>query len=676
MKGKHLLAVLALAFSYSVWADAPVFKPLADFNNLFTGDKVVITMAYHGIVYGLNAEVAFDGNSPSSKNPASDTLTLNSDGALENPYATYIFTAVPNGDGWEFVHETTQLYLNKSGNAVRVGSPGATAGKVWKLHPTHQYLYSVIPNSTDTLYLGVYHSGEGTDGHCKKFTHYPYSTAPNSGWKKLINDEEFALYVNSPTSDPTKPKYNINVAAVEGGSLSVPFPKAGEGAVIPVEVTPAKGFDYVEGSLCIKYNDGAYDRTVYAMDGQFVMPNFPVSVTAEFEGRGPIATIDFANDGNLWSLPDASVSGSNTYTYNALSIGVSGSGYYWKELSTESYLLIGQKDAKISLPVFGADEIVRIEVTGQKDASAQTEMNILVGGNPVSTKTVGSQETNIYLIAASAREKGTQYDLSILNNYNARITYIDIYAAVPDAPEAPVADLAEGLYTTAQMVNLSCVTDGAEIHYTIDGSRPTELSPVYNSPIELSASLVIRAIAIKNGIKSEQLHASYVIANVEHDGSATNPYTIADVKLLNSPGWKAWVHGFIIDGFEPNITIRDLSPDSETAIAIADASDETDKSKMVFVELTSASVRKALNIKSHPENKSREVWIYGVLSNYGGKPGLSKASKYAFTTPTAFEEMPVTDNPSPVTATKFIRNGQLYIIKDGNCYNAQGLRTY
>ena len=667
---KLLLAALVSALSCFVWADSPVFKKLADFNNLFTGDKVVITMAYNGIVYGLNAEVSFDGNSPSSKNPASDTLTL-TDGALENPYATYIFTAVPSGDGWEFVHENAQLYLNKSGNAVRVGSPGSGAGKVWKLHPTYKYLYSVI-NSTDTLYLGVYHS-EGAQDHCKKFTQYGIT---NSGLSSRINDEEFALYVNSPTGDPTKPKHNINVAAVEGGSLSVPYPKAGEGAVIPVEITPAKGFDYVEGSLCIKYNDGAYDHTVYAMDGQFVMPNFPVAVTAEFEGRGPIATIDFANDGNLWVLPDASTSASNTYSYNGLSIGVSGSGYYWKEQMTESYLLLGQKNAKISLPVFDADEIVRIEVTGQKDASAQTEMNILVGANPVSTKTVGSQETNVYLIAADAREKGTQYDLTILNNYNARITYIDIYAAVPDAPEAPVADLAEGLYTTAQMVNLSCVTDGAEIYYTTDGSRPTELSTPYGGPIELSTSLVIRAIAIKNGIKSEQLHASYVIANVEHDGSATNPYTIADVQLLNSPGWKAWVHGYIIDGFEPNITIRDLSSDSETAIAIADAADETDKTKMVFVELTSAPVRKALNIKSNPDNKGKEVWIYGVLANYGGQPGLSKASKYAFTTPTAIEEVPVTDNPSPVTATKLIRNGQLYIIKDGNCYNAQGLRTY
>ena len=39
------------------------------------------------------------------------------------------------------------------------------------------------------------------------------------------------------------------------------------------------------------------------------------------------------------------------------------------------------------------------------------------------------------------------------------------------------------------------------------------------------------------------MRAAYVIADVEHDGSQLNPYSIADVQKLNSPGWKAWSDG-------------------------------------------------------------------------------------------------------------------------------------
>ncbi len=47
---------------------------------------------------------------------------------------------------------------------------------------------------------------------------------------------------------------------------------------------------------------------------------------------------------------------------------------------------------------------------------------------------------------------------------------------------------------------MSCRTEGASIHYTLDGSEPTEASPEYREPFSLTQSARIRARAFKEGM--------------------------------------------------------------------------------------------------------------------------------------------------------------------------------
>ena len=96
-------------------------------------------------------------------------------------------------------------------------------------------------------------------------------------------------------------------------------------------------------------------------------------------------------------------------------------------------------------------------------------------------------------------------DMRVVNSsfYNI-ITYIDTYAyqkaEVVIAPssgeyfqacvsislvEAPKPDIEPGIYTTTKQVQLSCETEGATIHYTLDGSEPSVNSPVYAGPITI-----------------------------------------------------------------------------------------------------------------------------------------------------------------------------------------------
>ena len=66
-------------------------------------------------------------------------------------------------------------------------------------------------------------------------------------------------------------------------------------------------------------------------------------------------------------------------------------------------------------------------------------------------------------------------------------------------PPAIQGDLV--LFEKDAEVALSCRTAGAVIRYTLDGTEPTEASPLYEGPFRVDASCVIRARAFRDGLQ-------------------------------------------------------------------------------------------------------------------------------------------------------------------------------
>ncbi len=56
------------------------------------------------------------------------------------------------------------------------------------------------------------------------------------------------------------------------------------------------------------------------------------------------------------------------------------------------------------------------------------------------------------------------------------------------------------LFPESAEVRMFSRTDGASIHYTLDGSEPTEASPLYTQPFQVSQSCVLKATAFKEGL--------------------------------------------------------------------------------------------------------------------------------------------------------------------------------
>lgn len=71
--------------------------------------------------------------------------------------------------------------------------------------------------------------------------------------------------------------------------------------------------------------------------------------------------------------------------------------------------------------------------------------------------------------------------------------------------KTPVIALSGGTYTSDQETSVTCATEGSEIHYTIDGSTPSNSSMAYSSVIPLTRNAKLRVVASKEGLEDSEI---------------------------------------------------------------------------------------------------------------------------------------------------------------------------
>jgi hypothetical protein len=91
-------------------------------------------------------------------------------------------------------------------------------------------------------------------------------------------------------------------------------------------------------------------------------------------------------------------------------------------------------------------------------------------------------------------------------------SWTNMFAGVPPQVVTPTFTPASGTYTSAQSVTISTTTSGASIYYTTNGTDPTMASTLYTAPINVNASMALKAKAYKTGYDSSFVAiAGYVI---------------------------------------------------------------------------------------------------------------------------------------------------------------------
>ena len=107
----------------------------------------------------------------------------------------------------------------------------------------------------------------------------------------------------------------------------------------------------------------------------------------------------------------------------------------------------------------------------------------------------------------------------------------------------PSFNPATGTFEQPQAVTLGTTTEGATIHFTLDGSTPSTASPIYNGPIGVAQSTTITAFAVASGMVSS--------------AAATAVYTLQAAQPVFSPaGGSYLVPQFVtISSSSPGTTI-------------------------------------------------------------------------------------------------------------------------
>ena len=135
---------------------------------------------------------------------------------------------------------------------------------------------------------------------------------------------------------------------------------------------------------------------------------------------------------------------------------------------------------------------------------------------------------------------------SSVSNLVAIYKYVELGAMTVATPTFSVP---AGMYTTPQTVGISCATAGATILYTTDNSNPAVNGQVYSSPLTISSTTTVKAIAVAGSDTSFQASATYTfpatVTNLAAFKALTdnsNPYVITnDVTFVYRNGSYTYV---------------------------------------------------------------------------------------------------------------------------------------
>jgi hypothetical protein len=141
------------------------------------------------------------------------------------------------------------------------------------------------------------------------------------------------------------------------------------------------------------------------------------------------------------------------------------------------------------------------------------------------TDTVGTLYSAPVSIGATATLKAIAYKSGMTNSTVTSATYTINIPQVAAPSFSPPA----GSYSSAQSVTITSATSGASIRYTTNGTTPTSTTgTLYASPVSISSSATLKAIAYKSGMTD-----STVTSGV---------YTINSPGVFPDPSNTGWQH--------------------------------------------------------------------------------------------------------------------------------------
>jgi len=151
--------------------------------------------------------------------------------------------------------------------------------------------------------------------------------------------------------------------------------------------------------------------------------------------------------------------------------------------------------------------------TAQTAIPFPTTVTVVMSDSTTATKTViwSTTSTPVY----NATTAGTYTFTGTVDGTTLTASVKVIVGGIQLRVSNPVFSPVGGVtYTSAQSVTITCATEGATIHYTVDGSEPTTSSPVYGAAINVATTTTIKALAVKDGMTSSEVITAVYTINI------------------------------------------------------------------------------------------------------------------------------------------------------------------
>ena len=241
-----------------------------------------------------------------------------------------------------------------------------------------------------------------------------------------------------------------------------------------------------------------------------------VSIACSTSGATIYYTLDGSTPTTASSVYSGPLSLAVSTTINAIATA---SGYTQSAQATAAYTINLATAAQVSFSL----------PTGTYTGTQSISLSCSTAASSIYYTTDGSQPTtssNLYSgpIKVTATETITAFSTATGYNPSAAVanTYT-INAATQPQCAAPMFTPLSGTYANSALVSMACVTAGATIYYTIDGTTPTTSSIKYTNPITITSSETFNAIATASGYTTSQVSTSqYTITSGSTQPLAVN----------------------------------------------------------------------------------------------------------------------------------------------------------
>ena len=456
---------------------------------------------------------------------------------------------------------STKSYYGGINKVLRVGTSSANGSitmdlsELGKCAATKKIILSAKQYSTGkSKTIGVGNSPKQQPGDDYTDLEFALDGSPLTSIK--LNSDGYICVRSITVVKGIDKRHNINVAEVEGGTLSTSAIKAEEGTEITLTAEPQLGYEF-NNNWSVTATDGT---VINVVDNKFTMPAQDVTVSGTFSKVAYTITKAAAENGSfIVKNGDAEVTtafkgdkitleatpaegftfGKWTVTYmdgeTDQTVNVNANAFYMPAANvTVSATFV----EAAQVPVYAS---VADLITAGKPTTTRTKVTVtltdeeITGLHKVGQYTngvflmVGTQEVEVYCKDTPADWKvggtisGTLTNcdwMLYVNNRTQKETwelcptdYSELtYKAPLTACATPEITIAEG-----GVVSIACETAGATIHYTVGDSPddPTEADEVFNAAT-LTDGQTIKAIAFAEGYKPSAVASKkYIVGGAE-----------------------------------------------------------------------------------------------------------------------------------------------------------------